>query len=100
MPFKCKDCAQEFTVRWSLMNHRRDTHGKSKKKCIYKADNKCKYGANNGEECWYDHSDSDITQNTHDETTNTSCRTCGNTFTSKFQLLFHRKEKHPETVPE
>ena len=33
---KCRDCAQEFAVRWSLMNHRRDTHGKAKKKCIYK----------------------------------------------------------------
>ena len=62
MPFKCKDCAKEFKARWSLMNHRRDTHGKAKKKCIYKAGDKCKYGANDGEKCWYDHSDSDTTQ--------------------------------------
>ena len=29
---KCKDCAQQFSDWWNLMNHRRDAHPEKKKK--------------------------------------------------------------------
>ena len=98
--YKCHSCAQEFLGMWNLRNHRRDAHGKSKVKCRYKADNTCKYGANEGKECWYDHSDGISTQNRRENTEKNKCKTCEEMFNSKTQLLTHRKEEHPETVPE
>ena len=99
LQFKCRDCAQEFERMWSLRNHRRDSHGKSKKKCGNKADNLCKFGANDGEECWYDHTDS-IQNADNSACQDYKCKNCEDKFSSKSQLLTHRKEKHQETVPE
>ena len=98
--FKCHSCAQEFLGMWNLRNHRRDAHGKSKVQCRYKADNTCKYSANDGEQCWYDHSEGISKQNSREKTDETKCKTCEDMFDSKTQLLTHRKEEHPETVPE
>ena len=100
LPFKCKDCAQEFSVIWSLMNQRRDTHGKSKKKCRNRKNNMCKYEANDGEECWYDHSDVVGNPEGIPELNNYNCRICNIKFSSKTTVLTHRKSEHNETVPE
>ena len=96
LQFKCRDCAQEFQEMWSLRNHRRDSHGKSKTKCRYKADNTCKYGANDGEACWYDHTEN--IQNRY--CLEYRCKTCEETFSSKSHLLTHGKDNHQETVPQ
>ena len=97
--FKCHSCAQEFWGMWNLRNHRQDAHGKSKVKCRYKADNSCKYGANDGEQCWYDHSEGTSIQNRKEKTDKNKCKACEEMFSSKSQLLTHRKEEHPEIVP-
>ena len=93
--FKCVSCAQEFSVKSSLISHRLNAHGKSKVKCIYKADNTCRNGANNGEKCLYDHSDG--TQS--NTSTNFKCNVCEESFRYQSQFLKHRKINHPETVP-
>ena len=100
LEYKCKDCAHEYSAIWSLMTHRRDTHGKSKKKCRNKADNSCKYGPNNGEKCWYDHTDSDPSQTKSNESNDHKCKTCELKFSSKSKVLNHRKLDHPDTVPQ
>ena len=100
LEFKCKDFAQEFQRMWSLRNHQRDTHGKSKIKCRYKADNTCRFEANDGEECWYDHTDTVQKVSNSSIKDGYKCKTCEETLRFKSQLMTHRKENHPETVPE
>ena len=79
------------------MRHRRSAHGKSEIKCRYKAENKCKFVENNGEECLYDHLDTIQATPTHNDL---KCNTCGDTFNFKSAFLKHRKNEHPATVPE
>lgn len=78
------------------MNHRRDAHGKSKRKCRHKDDNTCKFGP---EECWYDHSDTVVQEKSSGVENELKCKTCSQMFISKSQLLKHRKQQHEETVP-
>ena len=92
--YKCVSCAQGFAAKSSLINHRRDAHGKSKIKCIFKEGNQCRNGANNGEKCLYDHSDSGPRPGDDKY----DCNVCDLQFKYKSQLIKHRKDKHPETV--
>ena len=94
--FKCVSCAQGFKAKSSLIRHRINAHGKSKVKCRNKADKSCKWGDNNGEDCLYDHSDSE----TPNLTKKLECNSCEECFSYKSQFLKHRKSKHPETVPD
>ena len=91
----CISCAQGFQFKSSLIKHRLDAHGKSKVKCCFKADKTCRNGANNGENCLYDHSD-DILE---DQTNKSKCNICDESFNYKSQFLKHRKTNHPQTVP-
>ena len=94
--YQCKDCGQEFTEKWTMMNHMRDTHGKSKRKCRYKDTNECKHGSI---KCWYSHDDESDPQSDSFESVSITCKVCQNSFSSKSQLLKHRKSEHKETVP-
>ena len=90
--FKYVSCAHNFETFYSLMNHRRDTHGKSKVKCQYnKPPSTCKHGPIH---YWHDHSP--VTKEDINEFT---CKTCTVKFPSKNQLMKHRKIEHIETVP-
>ena len=93
--FYCVSCGQGFQEKSSLVKHRLDAHGKSKTKCRFKADKTCRNGANNGEQCLYDHSDNVQQENT----TGLECNICKESFQYKSQFLKHRKSEHPETVP-
>ena len=73
------------------MNHRRDTHGKSKTKCQYNIPPQiCKKGE---KECAFDHTPSKENDN------NYKCSVCSEMFPTKSQVLNHRKNNHPNKVP-
>ena len=86
MEFKCVSCAQCFPKKDSLMNHRRDTHGKSKTKCRYNIPpSVCKKGE---QECAYDHTPVVNQPNIF------TCTVRKEVFPTKSQVLNHRP-KHP-----
>ena len=91
MDFKCVSCAQQFTRKDSLMNHRRDTHGKSKTKCRYNTPPLiCKKGE---QECAFDHTPD------QENVSQFKCSVCSECFATKSQVLNHRKNIHPNKVP-
>ena len=84
MKFQCNSCAQRFASYFSMMNHRRDTHGKTKEKCKYNVPpSTCKRGP---AECWNDHSS--ITEDLEEY----KCTVCDDKFTSIPQRRRHRKK--------
>ena len=90
MGFKCVSCAQVFERKDRLMNHRRDTHGKSKTKCRY---NVPPLTCNKGEkECVFDHSPG------HDNSKDFKFSVCSELCPTKSQVLNHRKNNHPDKV--
>ena len=96
MKYQCKSCAQGFAAYFSMMNHRRDSHGKSKRECRYKNDEKCNFG---DEQCWYNHNNEILNQNHESQKEEIKCNICDLSFTSKADLLKHRKIEHIEHVP-
>ena len=91
MEYKCASCAQYFAKKDSLMCRRRDTHGKSQTKCLYNIPpSVCKKG---DKECAFDHTPD---SNKPSEFT---CTVCKELFSTKSQVLNHRKTSHPEKVP-
>ena len=73
------------------MNHRRDTHGKTKEKCKYNVPpSTCKHGP---AECWNDHS------SIPEDSEEYKCTVCDDKFTSIPQMRRHRKKEHIESVP-
>ena len=91
--FKCRNCKQEFTNKWLLMNHRRDNHHDNRRMCYYDAENKCTFSA---ELCWYKHKDNKHKQIHKDQSF--QCYTCHNKFENLPLLMRHRKQNHLETV--
>ena len=92
---KCRDCENEFTSKPDLMDHRRDIHTDSRRKCKYKREDNCRYPDS---VCWYSHNTQHKTPETNNEG-GFKCHTCENRYSSKSQLMSHRKIHHPETLP-
>jgi hypothetical protein len=93
---KCYTCKDMFKNYNSLMNHRKMLHP-SNIKCRYIPN--CKFGRN----CWYVHSDTDqtdVTDNTisQKEPFKTTCHTCNMEFTSKYQMMNHKKTVHTRNI--
>ena len=92
---KCRDCDNEFTSKPDLMDHRRDNHSELIRKCKYLREGTCRYPDS---VCWYNHD----TQQKAPETNNEGrfkCHTCENKYSSKSQLMKHRKLVHPDILP-
>ena len=79
---KCKECVEQFSSRWNLMNHQKENHP-SQSICKYNFQNKCKFTA---EVCWFKH---DGIAQVGSELI--SCYKCVNTFKSKREMMNHRK---------
>ena len=41
--FRCKDCGDEFSDFWNLMNHRRDTHQEKRRRCRNDVKGECNF---------------------------------------------------------
>ena len=83
LQFNCNSCAHKFATYFSLMNHRRDSHGKTKEKCKYNVPpSSCKRGP---VECWNDHSP--VIEGSEEF----KCTVCEDKFTSIPQMRRHQK---------
>ena len=92
---KCRDCENEFTCKPDLMDHRRDIHPELRRTCRYKREGNCRYP---DAVCWYSHDKKQDMPATNPEGRH-KCITCENKFSSKSQMMRHRKIEHPEIVP-
>ena len=95
---ECFDCDKAFRNYQELMKHRKVVHP-STKKCKYFP--KCHFGP----DCPYVHEDemdldmrSKATIAEHEQVLQIKCNVCGNNFSSKHNLMKHRKKEHQERI--
>ena len=92
---ECYTCRSEFRSYHALMCHRKDEHP-SHKRCRYYLKDECNFTA---AECWYLHENKADQQNSRDEGTE-QCFVCQKNFPSKYDVMQHKKNKHPsKTAP-
>ena len=90
---ECYTCKMDFDGYVSLMQHRKEVHP-SNKKCKNFASGKCIHGVN----CWYVHQND---QETVEESQSTfNCNLCDETLTTRIDFMVHKKQVHPNFVPE
>ena len=90
--FQCTKCEQQFSSKWNLNNHIRDSHEKSKV-CQFYNRGKCNFPET---VCWDIHKKEDTVNPTTKD--HLECHTCRNVFNSKHLLMMHRLNEHPEKI--
>ena len=96
---KCKDCDQEFSDFWNLMNHRRDAHPEKRRRCRNHIKGECEFDDEGPNGCWWKHSIETSSTKTSNPIKNLVCNICEESFTNKFELMMHKKKDHEESVP-
>ena len=91
---ECFTCKSEFRSYHNLMEHRKEEQP-SHKKCRYYIKGECFFSS---EECWYIHDDI-ISSSEPEVIHNFEYYVCKNMFSSKYDLLEHKKQNHPSKVP-
>ena len=76
------------------MCHRKEEHP-SHKKCRYFIKGECMFS---GEECWYLLEDNPSHNSNNDDEEVYKCFVCKNNFSSKHEMLDHKKKEHPSKV--
>ena len=85
---KCRYCGQQFSEVWNLMSHRKKEHKNTVAFCKNKLLDKCPFDS---EKCWWNHE--------KNSNTNTiECFICNQTFSTKNEMMLHRKTNHAEMV--
>ena len=99
--FKCKECKEEFSDKWNLMNHCRDTHPDKRRPCRNYQRDECEYPSDEGPKgCWWSHTaEIHSTSQSSKSNTNSNCNICGESFKKNFNLMIHKKDQHIESVP-
>ena len=87
---ECRNCGENFSSKWNLMNHRKSMHLNSVAYCRNKLEGKCNFS---DEICWWNHSEKQINNEQ-----NVKCFVCSKLFDSKVELMMHRKNDHPELI--
>ena len=90
--FKCQECDEQFSSFWSLNNHMRDHHVKTKI-CKHFKEGRCRFSAN---ECWDKHELVNVESIPNDS--KYQCTSCGNSFNTKNSVMTHIKKEHPGIV--
>ena len=85
---KCSYCREEFHIKSELMMHIQNQHPEKVKQCVFFIEGKCTFG----NECWFSHDQSKPLEEF-------KCAICESKFTSKFDLMHHRKKEHGRKVP-
>ena len=91
----CHNCKQKFKDKVSMMDHKRDSDHPSKKKC-----NKFPDCEREGS-CWYVHErpmGPQTNPQTSQENQSFSCNVCEQVFTTRNDLMFHKKRVHPSNI--
>ena len=91
---ECYTCRAEFRSYHDLMNHRKEEHP-SHKKCRYYIKEECVFSS---EDCWYLHEDNAIGHTVQKGIENIECFVCKKPFSSKHDLLEHKKKNHPSKM--
>ena len=86
---KCRNCGEEFTEKWRLMNHRKSEHISSVALCRNNIEGNCKFAA---DMCWWNHADQYQKQSNLVDLI--ECYVCNETFGNKPEMMIHRKNKH------
>ena len=87
---KCKHCDEPFSAIWNLMNHRKLKHINTVRQCENYQSGKCHFTS---EKCWWRHDSTVIEQSS-----TIKCFNCGESFTSKSEMMKHRKAAHRMAV--
>ena len=89
---KCHNCHEEFSEKWSLMQHRKTNHSTTVRTCRNFETGNCVYTA---ESCWWAHAHG-IRNNFNNS--NVQCFICTKTFESKSDMMIHRKSTHSAII--
>ena len=88
--FHCHSCGENFALKKTMMEHRRDQHKDQIKRCRYFLNGICEF---EDETCWYRHSDN------QNEGSEFRCSFCDVVLKSKAELIAHRQNAHaPDKV--
>ena len=87
---KCRNCGDQFSTKWNLMNHRKSEHLSSVAYCRNNIEGKCEYSE---DMCWWNHA-----ERLADENENIRCYLCDKMFDSKAHMMKHRKIEHLNLV--
>ena len=92
-----RQCGKNFKSYNDLMDHRRDDHNSGNKMCRYFKEGSCHFINSDKEKCWYLHKDTiDLSNDTKYDF---DCKSCEKNFTSKNEVMNHRKDDHEDEVP-
>ena len=88
---ECRSCDDQFSDIWSLMNHRKLKHAQLVAQCkSIILNGKCRFTS---EKCWWNHDAKKSDQNSAFK-----CFICDEVFTSKSEMMKHRKREHRSKV--
>ena len=84
---RCKNCGEQFNTKWNLMYHRKAKHLSTVAYCRNKSEGKCQYA---DDMCWWNHAEK--------QEGTIECHICNNIFTSRANMMSHRKREHKDLV--
>ena len=87
---KCRNCDEQFSEKWNLMNHRKLKHPETVANCRKKQDGNCPFS---DEKCWWNHQERQ-TLNTEQ----VECYICNKIFKDKPSMMRHRKSEHSSII--
>ena len=85
---KCRNCGEQFSAKWNLMQHRKSMHLNSVAYCRNKIEGNCVFS---DDICWWNHAKKVVEENV-------KCYICNETFDCKAHMMNHRKKQHPSVV--
>ena len=90
----CTNCGKTFNSKPSLMNHRKREHLNIIKQCRYAQQSECAFG----DECWYRHTETNISSEKKKKDNHFKCNICEMQFETKNNVMKHRKTDHVNSV--
>ena len=87
---KCRNCNEQFSQRWDLMNHHKQKHTNTVAFCRNKLEGKCPFS---DQMCWWNHHEVQNVKNSSFE-----CYICNENFDTHSNLMKHRKINHPGVI--
>ena len=87
----CNLCGEVLDTKKSLMYHRKEMHVEEVILCSFFVEGNCDFDTDT---CWYIHDKKKA------QLQEFKCNLCGKVFKTKYKKINHKKENHPESVPE
>ena len=97
--FKCKECSEEFSDFWNLMNHRRDLHPEKRRRCRNDLKGECDFADSGPNGCWWRHMTKSSRLTNLNQVSKETCNICEESFSRKSEVMIHKKVNHEESVP-